>query len=233
MSTSGPRILALLTLAVLGAGHAAAQTVVNIDAKIGFQGVYSGQGAFADPGHDFWNAVTSNAGGSNLTASDGTTTTSLSISFSGTSGIGFGGAPAFATNLLADYYYTHTSASFTIGGLTAGHTYQFYFYSQAGSSGATDRAAIFTLNGNTQSLTGDLAGSFVQGTNYVTFTVTPSGTSLAGSFAVDVGNGGGEAEFNGVQIVESAVPEPSTYAAIAGAVALVGAVGFRRRHAQS
>lgn len=225
-------LLALLLLGCSGAGVATAQVVVNIDAKISSIPVYTGQGAYADPGNNFWNAVTSTAGGANFLASDGTTVTTLSFSVAGipSGQIGQGGTPGFAGGLLADYYYVTgtTPATFTIGGLTAGHSYDFYFYSQAGSSGASNRAATFILDGNTQNLTANFAGSFVQGTNYVLFSLTPSGTSLSGSFVGSLG--GNEAELNGLQIVDhgAAIPEPSTYAALAGLAAL-GLAALRRR----
>ena len=229
------KLLHLLVLPLLYGGTATAQTVVvNIEANVGFLPDYSGQGAYADPGQNYWNTFTSTAGGTGLLASDGVTPTTISFSVSGIADdqIGFGGTPAFADYLLADYYYVTdtTPATFTIGGLTAGHAYDIYFYSQAGSSDSTDRAATFTLDGSSHDLTAFTADSFVEGTNYVVFTVTPTGTVLTGSF---VGNlGGNEAELNGLQIVDlgaSSIPEPSTYATLAGLAALGLAVGQRRR----
>jgi hypothetical protein len=81
-------------------------------------------------------------------------------------------------------------------------------------------------------LTARFANSFELGTNYVKFTITPDDASLAGSFAIDGLNGGSEAEFNGVQIVETAIPEPATYAVWIGAMALIGGVVLRRRQAK-
>ncbi len=134
--------------------------------------------------------------------------------------------------MLADYYYVGgtTPATFTIGGLTVGHSYDVYIYSQPGSSGVTDRAATFTLGSDSKNLTAFSETSFVENSNYVVFHVTSIGaTSLNGSFVGSLG--GNEAELNGLQIVDlgaTPIPEPSTYALIAG-LALMGFAAVRRR----
>lgn len=234
MKQSLIKCLQLLVLPLLCGGAATAQTVVNIEAKVFFVGNYTGQGAYADPGNNYWNAFTTTAGGTNLTASDGVTSTTISFSVAGipSGQVGFGGTPTFADNLLADYYYVGgtTPATFTIGGLTTGHSYDVYIYSQAGSSNSVDRAATFTLGGDTLGLTAFTVNSFEEGTNYVVFHVTSiGGTSIGGSFVGSLG--GNEAELNGLQIVDlgfTAIPEASTYAAIAG-LASLGFVAMRRR----
>jgi hypothetical protein len=224
--------LQLLALPMLFGSAATAATVVNIEAKVSFIGNYSGQGAYSDPGHNYWNAFTTTAGGTNLTASDGVTPTTISFSVGGipSGQVGFGGG-AYG-NLLADYYYLYgtTPATFTIGGLTAAHDYDFYIYSQPGSSGVTDRAATITLGSDSKSLSALSVSSFIEDTNYVVFHVTSiGGTSLSGSFVGSMG--GNEAELNGLQIVDlgaTAVPEPSTCAAVAG-LTLLGFAAVRRR----
>ncbi len=228
MPLSASRLLALLVAALLSAGTTTAQVVVNIDFNA-ITGTFSGQGAFADPGQDFWNGVSSTAGGSGFLASDGVTSSGISIAVASVNGLGFGGSPALAPDLLADYLFVTGSnvGTFTISGLTAGQSYEFYFYSVAGGSNTTNRGAIFTLAGSSLPVAGFNVATFTEGTNFLKFALIPGGTSVSGSFAVAPGNS--EAEFNGLQIV--AIPEASTLAYLlgGGAMALAGAFLLRRR----
>lgn len=260
MRKQPPLLLALLLFLFPSAGRVAAQITVNIEARdAGRTSPYSGQGAFSDPGHNYWNTLTT-VSGTSLLASDGVTATTLSFAVSGIDGIGWGGNPSHAySGLLADYFYVltawdadfinpvYTPATFTIGGVTPGHIYDVYLYSQAGSSGVTDRAATFTLQGASKNLTGlepDSWGSygpFEQGKNLVVFRVTATGTTLTGSFVPkDTGYmDNWEAELNALQIIDygtsgpgSSVPEPPTYAALAGLVALGVSIRKLRRRAR-
>ncbi len=227
MKSTPSKLLALLTLALLCSSPAAAQTlVVNANFNAWGGSNYSGQGVFSDPGNNFWNDVQSETGAANLTASDGITATGISFSITGTNlGVGYGSA--FAPLLYDHYlYFFGTPVPFTISGLTAGTPYQIYFYGQSGTQEPADRIVDVTLNGSTLTYTGEHVGSFAAGSNYVVFSVTPSGTSLMGSMVHNPGNG--EGNLSGIQIV-SAIPEPSTYAIVFGALALAGTVVLRRR----
>ena len=204
-------------------------------------GSFSGQGAYTDTGNNYWNSFVNISGGSNLFASNGTTVTGISFSAGNTAdpNAGFGGGSHGL--LLADYWYVYGTnvGTFTLGGLTAGNAYQVYVYSQAGSSGASDRAATITLGGASQNLTGlaGPGGSLVAGQNYVVFNISSLvGTSLSGTFATQTGIG--EAELNGLQIVDlgagsgsSTVPETSTSAWLLGCLLLGSAAAERRLRA--
>lgn len=238
--------LIVLAATVFAMASAAQALVVNVDFDYASNGsgTYSGQGAYSDPGNNFWNSIHYlNVGAPPvLKASDGSTNTGITISLSGypdAFDFSGGGDPGpLASDLMHDYIYTFNNDAspvlFSIGGLTAGETYQFYFYSAVGGNNSVrDRQAVFTLNGVSQNVNGyssategsALYGAFFLGDNYLEFTVTPVGTSLVGSFYALPGD---EAEFNGLQIVQvSAVPEPATYALLAS-LATLGLVVLRR-----
>ncbi|MFA6287819.1 MAG: hypothetical protein WC661_10590 [Opitutaceae bacterium] len=233
----------VLAAAVFALASSAQALVVNVDFDYATNGsgTYSGQGAYSDPGNNFWNSIhyLNVDFPPVLKASDGSTDTGITVSISGypdAFDFSGGGDPGpLASSLMQDYLYTYNNGSspvlFSIGGLTAGETYQFYFYSAVGGNNSVrDRQAVFTLDGVSQNVNGyssvtggsALYSLFVLGDNYLEFTVTPTGTSLAGSFYTPTS---GEAEFNGLQIVQ--IPEPSTCAWIAGLGVLVLAIANR------
>lgn len=240
MKRSSTWLLTLLTLPLFCPSTSTAAVVVNVEARASFMGSFSGQGAYTATGN-YWNSFVNISGGSNLLASDGSTVTGISFSAGNTSDpdAGFGGGGDGL--LLADYWYVHGTrvGTFTLGGLTAGNAYQVYVYSQAGSSGATDRAATITLGGASQNLTGlaGAGGSLVAGQNYVVFNISSLvGTSLSGTFATQTGSG--EAELNGLQIINlgagsgsSTVPDTSTSAWLLGFLLLGSAAAERRLRA--
>lgn len=234
--------------------------VVNFNFGLNNPVSYSGQGAYSDPGNNYWNAVGPNfvedfdfdtfdfitspgtyaQTRSPMYASDGTTLTNIRIVFynNGITGdanspdnsFGSGDNQPFADGLFHQYYYTSGTEAFTISGLTAGQAYDFYFYGSTGRL-ASDRSGIVTLDGDSLPFTSATQSAFVEGDNFVKFNVIPSGTSLSGSIARNI-TAVGETNLAGLQIVPVAsvpVPEPATYAAVLGAIALAGVVIQRRR----
>ena len=259
MSLSAKRFFTAWVLGVYFTFQAAVQAwVVNIDFDpVAQNQTYSGQGAYSDPGNNYWNSI--NPGNfnspSSLKASDGTTNTGVTFTpqfLDMGQGEGwalnyFWGGPGgpLAPALMGDYWYTggQPGYSFSIGGLTPGSTYQFYFYSAVGGNEwLRSRSAIFTLDGASQFVNGyssaqqggELYSSFVLGDNYLVFEATTNASSLAGSFY----SPGEEAEFNGLQIVQmaagqgtSSVPEPGQVAASLLLLSGIGIYLWRRKHA--
>lgn len=241
--------LFLLTLVLFCAERVTAAVVVNIDFNYNTDGTetYIGQGAHSDKGNNFWNAIKSSTINTTqiFKASDGITDTGITFTM-GAPGSDYnfssGGAPlGVAGDLMQDYLYTFndssTPVSFSIGGLSAGSTYEIYIYSAVGGYNWTrDRQAVFTLDGVSQSVNGyssatdggPLYDSFVLGDNYLKFTVTTVGMSLNGSFYTPTN---GEAEFNGLQIVQvTSIPEPATTSLILGTLVLI--IGCRRSRSE-
>ena len=245
------RFFAAWVLGVFFTFQAAVQAwVVNIDFDAGGD-TYSGQGAYSDPQHNYWNSI--NPGNVNspfsLTASDGITNTGVTFAITQPDRVGFWGGSSgpLAGALMGDYLYTYTSqapgAPFSIGGLTPGATYQLYFYSAVGGNDwLRNRSGMFTLDGVSQLVNGyssaqqggELYNSFVLEENYLIFTTTTNGTSLEGSFYTITGHQ--EAEFNGLQIVQiaagqgtSSVPEPSQVAASLLLLSGIGIYLWRKR----
>ena len=136
--------LASAAMLCVAPGNAGAATAVNVQFDQG--SMYSGTAAAPDTG-TFWNQIntsnTNNGGtlsGSGLTASDGTTVTTIGFTLTG--GDLFGGAPAFGSNnngtdnsLLQNFVVggpfpkaDSTAESLTISGLDPGAAYNIYFY---------------------------------------------------------------------------------------------------------
>ena len=195
-------------------------------------GTYSGVGAAPDTG-TFWNGLgigvqgglTATFTSGALTASDGSTPTSVTVTLNH-----FGvydtqaqnDTPAgFAPALLNDLAYKVDAdpPTFSIDGLVVGGTYDLYIYAQGG--GFNSGAAIFTVNGNSltvnnvpdesgfDSATADTTGNYLLFSNRIA-----TGGTISGSFT------GGNALFNGFQLTtEVLIPEPST-------ILLLGAGGL-------
>jgi hypothetical protein len=126
---------------------------------------------------------------------------------------------------------------YSFSGLLANTSYQlrFYTYDAAASSSRTMTFTDWTSGSQgTGSATGSVTytGSYVftgaAGDNYLYSTLITATSSATGTLEIRETTGGSYASIiNGFEI-SAAIPEPSTYAAIFGTLALAGAVAFRR-----
>lgn len=151
---------------------------------------------------------------------------------------GFGSSTAPYSNLSTNYknllgsaVYRETGTTsnllLTINGLTIGQNYRVQFWSNdaRGSTRTTTFSAVTGVTLDQNSLDADGGpGQFVTGfftanatTQDVLLTTTAGSTSLVSAYSLSA---------------VSAIPEPSTYAALAGAIVLVGTAVIRRRRSQ-
>lgn len=129
--------------------------------------------------------------------------------------------------------------TFGFTGLLANTTYQLRFYAYDVTASAS-RTMTFTdwtsgsagTGASTGSITYTSGSTFTgaAGDNYLYSTLITATTDSSGNLSIRETMGGSYAAlFNGFEISSiSSVPEPSTYAAIFGTLALAGAVAFRR-----
>jgi hypothetical protein len=167
-------MLLLMCLTVF-AGGASAFMVVNVDLS-GKPGLYVGQGAFIDPGKDFWN----NGTGTNLKASDGVTVTGVTVSVGG----GTYSNGTEANLMMKDYHYKTggNADTITISGLEPNADYLIYVY-----GGINSKPTTYILNGVVANLSGTAANSgprtFSEGQDYVKMaTRSDSAGVIAGTY---------------------------------------------------
>ncbi|MCF7853210.1 MAG: PEP-CTERM sorting domain-containing protein [Candidatus Pacebacteria bacterium] len=201
------------------AGEAA---VINVDFNAEYEGsettTYSGQGAFSDPGNNYWNGVDVSVGTEVVVAnplySDGVTSSDINITVPAI-GDFFSWAGAFSPNALMDDWgktsFLYNSETMTIDNLELNQRYALYLYGAVFNT----EGSKFTINGVSQlcaALTAgetDITQPGAEGNAYVVFwPVYPDAT---GQIAVTWGRNNESvffaAPFNGFQIAE--VPEPS------------------------
>jgi hypothetical protein len=202
-----------LSLLFLGAAlFNACGQVINFDVPGGAEAAnYSGQGAYSDPGHNYWNPIWggTTTGATNL-LSDGATHSPITL----TSGLGgtYGtqGTQGMAGGLQQPYEYNNVALqSDTLNHVPAG-TYNLYLY---GINNDGTRGTIFTVSTPLMSpvslATSNTVASltsFVYGADYVIFSNVVVGSAGTVTFTW-VGNpsvslaGNNEGDLSGIQLV--------------------------------
>ena len=163
-------------------------------------GAYTGDGV-ASP---YWNNVTANT--SNLVTSNGQVSTGVGISFADSGTYSAPTTPALLGQfLLALSSSTQTA---TLTGLTPNGHYQLYLYGQNGSYNS--RGATFSITtgsgspavgSNASTANAANGNAFVENKNYVVFTAIATSTGTLGISWTQPPAGGGEGDFNGLQLV--------------------------------
>ncbi|HVU26269.1 MAG TPA: hypothetical protein VHG71_00770, partial [Verrucomicrobiae bacterium] len=187
--------------------------VINFDVPGGVAGAvnYSGQGAYPDPGNNYWNPIIGGktTGATNL-LSDGVTHTPITLisQLGGTYGTqGTQGTPA---GLLQPYEYNSSALrTDTLNNVPAG-TYNLYLYgiNNTGTRGTTYTVSTPVMAPVTQSTVNTPASltAFVPGANYVVFSNVVVGAAGTITFTW-IGNpdvtlaGNNEGDLNAIQLV--------------------------------
>jgi hypothetical protein len=206
------RILILVSLLVLfGATLDIPAQVINFDVPGGAGAAnYSGQGAYADPGHNYWNAIVGGGTVVNNLLSDGVTSSPITLTsqLGGTYGTqGTQGTPA---GLQQPYEYNSVALrQDSLNNVPAG-TYALYLY---GINNTGTRGTIFTVSSSlmppvskaTVNTPASLT-TFVAGADYVVFTnvVVGADGTIWFSFVANPDvtlSGNNEGDLNAIQLV--------------------------------
>ena len=176
---------------------------------------YSGQGAYADPGHGYWNPIKYQGTTSNGLLSDGVTASPITFmdtspnSYDGNQGVQ--GTPA---GLESPYAFVNNDSiiSETIKNVPAG-IYQLYLYGKNDDMDYADRGTVFTVSVDgksygTKSTVNSVTTSFTRGNDFVEFTNLMVGqagtitfTYAANTLATRTHSPQTEGDFNGLQLV--------------------------------
>jgi hypothetical protein len=227
------RLLNTLSAAVLlalAASTAGAASLIDVQFSNDTSHAQTGAAVTGKAGDTWNNFTTGHAGSGSLLDTSGAAT-GVSLSFmAGTFWESDAGYTKFTgtpdADLMQGYlvgYTGDTGIELTLSGLTAGHEYGFWVYTQ-GDNNSKDRSISIVANGGTPVVsTQSLGSTFVQGDNYVYFTTFAdshgdldiTGLSLAG-----------EANINGFQL--TAVPEPSEMVLMSAGLAFLAGAAVRR-----
>ena len=177
---------------------------------------YSGQGAYSDPGHNYWNPVRFQGTTSKGRLSDGVTASPITLTDTSPKSYNAGqGAQNTPAGLESPYALekSYSVITNTLNNVPAG-TYDLYLYGKNGVDQA-DRGTIFAasvdgISYDTRSTVNSVTTSFIQGDDYVEFTnltVGAGGTIIftytANTAATRVHNPQTEGVFNGLQLVSA------------------------------
>ena len=200
-----------VVLAAIGIGSLEAQ-VVNFDVPGGAGAAnYSGQGAYSDPGHNYWNPV---FGGGTTPAtnrlSDGVTPTPITLTSQLGGTFGTQGTQGTAGALQSPYEYNNAVLrTDSLNNVPPG-TYNLYLYgiNNTGTRGTTFTVFTSATAPVTESTSNTPASltSFIQGADYVIFSnvVVPVTGNIAFTWTANPNvalAGNNEGDFSGVQLV--------------------------------
>lgn len=186
--------------------------VINFDVPGGAGAAnYSGQGAYADPGHNYWNPVVGGgATGSNGLLSDGITRSPITLTAESGGTYGTQGTQGTPAALQQPYEYNNVALrTDTLNHVPAG-TYDLYLYgiNNTGTRGTTftvSTSLMAPVSQSTYNTPASLTG-FVRGADYVVFSNIVAGADGTITFTW-VGNpevtvaGNVEGDFNALQLV--------------------------------
>src|SRR5260370_22407646 len=206
------RILLLTVVTVVFSGHPTQAQVINFDVPGGAGAVnYSGQGAYSDPGNNYWNPIVGGGTtGSTNRLSDGTTPSPITLTsqMGGTYGTqGTQGTPA---GMQQPYEYNNAGLRTDSLRTVPAGTYNLYLY---GINNTGTRGTIFTastsvmppISQGTVNTPASLT-TFVQGADYVVFSNIVAGADGTITFTW-AGNpnvmlsGNNEGDLNALQLV--------------------------------
>jgi hypothetical protein len=226
-------------------------TAINFDVPGSYTSVnYSGQGAFSDPGHNYWNAVANNGTTPPGTNADGVTVSPVTFTsfeqFAYNPGGGVQGTPSGLETAYEGITSSGTEANNSLNNVPPG-TYNLYIYGVNGAANNHDRGTSFWISSDltpttTNSTLNTLAGydQFIEGNDYVIFSnvVVGSGATIHISYKANPlagnGNSGGvpnnppntEADFNGLQLVKLSPSTDGRPIEINARLAGAGTVGY-------
>lgn len=203
-----------IVLNLVFVGRASAVVVVNVDftstsGQLNYT-PYSGQGAYEDPGNDFWNSMDKdNLILSDLVASDGVTVTGICIEITGLYIKNWSknnGRIAEPKNLMCDYIFTENSTgTIEILGLSANFEHILYLY---GAGDYASQGSTFTFGTSSVTLPGPYqrTTNITLGEDYAIMdVVSDSNGKITGTWTSNGYTAYGP--FNGMQIV---IPEPGS-----------------------